>query len=86
MKGCSANGFKTVFIHDKPVHAHVAVAKAFLGKKPCGDGSYVVHHKDWNKQNNKPENLEYLTKKQLSVKIGDIRRGNVFNGIKLPWA
>jgi hypothetical protein len=42
---------KTQFIH-------CLVAEAFIGRRPSG---LEINHKDGNKQNNKTENLEYVT-------------------------
>jgi hypothetical protein len=39
------------------VPVHILVAETFIG--PCQMG-FCVHHKDGVKQNNKPENLEYM--------------------------
>ena len=38
---------------------HVLVAEAFIGPKPQ---RHDVNHMDGNKQNNRPENLEYCTR------------------------
>ena len=38
---------------------HVMVAITFLGPKPKG---HEINHKNTNKQDNRPENLEYLTR------------------------
>ena len=42
----------------KNVRVHVLVAEAFLGPRLP---THIVHHKDGNKHNNTPENLEYVT-------------------------
>lgn len=42
----------------KQVYIHLLVARAFIGVKPEG---HQVNHKDGNKNNNRIENLEYVT-------------------------
>lgn len=42
----------------RPIGVHQLVADAFIG--PCPEGK-EVNHKDFDKQNNVPNNLEYLT-------------------------
>jgi hypothetical protein len=43
------------------VRVHNLVAETFIGKKPFGS---QVNHKDGNKGNNTPENLEYISQKE----------------------
>ena len=54
-------GYLTVFpsmdCKKSSVKVHGLVAEAFLGPQPMG---HDAHHKDENKQNNIPENLEYI--------------------------
>lgn len=45
----------------KTYRVHQLVALAFIGPCPAG---CQINHKDGNKQNNRPENLEYVTGKQ----------------------
>lgn len=40
---------------------HKAVALTFLGELPQG---YEINHKDWDKENNKLSNLEYITRSE----------------------
>lgn len=55
-------GYYKIDLKEKPrrerMYVHQAVARAFIGKCPKGS---VVNHKDANKINNKPSNLEYMT-------------------------
>jgi len=45
----------------KHFRVHVLVAAAFIGPKPIG---MDINHKDGNKQNNRVENLEYMTRSE----------------------
>lgn len=60
--------------HTVNIRVHKAVAEAFIG--PCPKG-YVVNHKDGNKKNNTPENLEYVTSSQNNQHALD-------NGLRHP--
>ena len=53
---------------------HRIVATAFLGTPP--DKSYVVDHKDTNKQNNRPENLRWVTRLE-NILLNDITRTKI---------
>ena len=58
----------------KGIAVHIAVARAFVpGYKP----GLEVNHKDGNKQNNKPENLEWVTRKENARHSVDILGNNV---------
>jgi transposase len=44
--------------HSRHEHVHTLVAAAFLGPRPQG---FQVNHKDGDRENPRPENLEYVT-------------------------
>lgn len=50
--------YELIAIGGKRIMVHRMVAAAFHGPRPQGK---IVHHKDHNKRNNVPENLEYVT-------------------------
>jgi HNH endonuclease/NUMOD4 motif len=45
----------------RKVNVHLLVARAFIGECPPG---YVHNHKDGNKQNARPSNLEFVTRSE----------------------
>lgn len=45
---------------DGYVQEHVAVMYELTGRKPTR--GYLIHHKDENRQNNDPSNLEWMTR------------------------
>ena len=52
-------GYRMIRIGNKFREEHIVVWEKHHGKKPKG---YEIHHKDFNKLNNKIENLRLLTK------------------------
>lgn len=67
----------------KRVYVHRLVAEAFLGPCPAG---LVVNHKDANKLNNHPSNLEYIPQSQNvrhAADLGLFPRGEQCYGAKL---
>ena len=51
-------GYLRVKMNNKSYHIHQLVALFYLGERPK---DFVVNHKDGNKLNNRPSNLEYVT-------------------------
>lgn len=52
------DGYLRVKMNNLSYSIHSLVAKFYLGERPK---DYVINHKDGNKLNNKPDNLEYVT-------------------------
>lgn len=55
-----SNGYQRFHFKSKVVYVHTVVCEAFHGPRPCKDCE--AHHKDENRTNNAPGNLEWLTK------------------------
>jgi HNH endonuclease len=54
----SPDGYLRVKMNNKNYSIHGLVAELIIGKRP---ENMVVNHKDGNKTNNRPSNLEYVT-------------------------
>ena len=54
----SNSGYLLVRMNNKAITIHSIIANLFIGERPKG---LVVNHKDGNKFNNHPSNLEYVT-------------------------
>lgn len=54
----SPDGYFKAKINNRGVILHHVIAELYLGKRPDG---LVINHKDCNKTNNHPDNLEYVT-------------------------
>lgn len=65
----------------KSVDRHVLVAAAFMGPRP--DGAWVVHV-DGNRQNDRPQNLRYMTPNELAESCRE--RGTLPCGEDKPQA
>lgn len=55
------DGYIYVNIRGTQYPAHIIVAEAFIS---CVEGKFIVNHKDGNKQNNLPSNLEWCTQSE----------------------
>lgn len=71
-------------------YVHTLVARAFIGSRPDGK---EVNHKDGVRLNNKPENLEYVTRSENNFhsyrKLGrkaKVAHGERHHSAKMTWA
>lgn len=60
-QGSLLSGYKRVSIRDKDLKVHKLVCLAFHGPAPVDGKRYLVNHKNGNKLDNTPENLEWVT-------------------------
>ena len=66
------NGYPAVCINRKRYYVHILIGEVIYGKIQKG---YVIHHKDKNKLNAMPDNLELMTNLEHSKFYGNERIG-----------
>ena len=66
------NGYPTVCINRQRYYVHILIGEFIYGKIRKG---YVIHHKDKNKLNAMPDNLELMTNLRHSKIHGKERKG-----------
>lgn len=66
------NGYPTVCINRQRCYVHILIGELVYGKIRKG---YVIHHKDKNKLNAMPNNLELMTSYKHSKIHGEERKG-----------
>lgn len=86
----TSHGYRSVGVtHDKKVssyYVHRLVARAFLG--PVPDQHYQVHHRDYDRANNRIDNLEYATPSENvlhSFRFNSDRRSHAHARGKPVW-
>jgi hypothetical protein len=78
--------YEIVVVRRKRVLVHRLVAAAFHGERPP---EKIVHHRDHNKRNNMPDNLQYVTRSDntrlayADGRIGRTHKLNAFSRSKL---
>lgn len=72
------SGYKVVSFNGKTHTVHSLIAEAFLGPKPSP--KHVVDHIDGNKNNNRLDNLQYISWRDNITK-GKLCKGKRFVGI-----
>ena len=81
--GVNSNGYLSVNLHkdskQKTKKIHQLVAGAFLNHTPNGH-NLVVNHIDFNKQNNKVNNLEIVTNRQ-NTNLKHIKSSSSYVGV-----
>ena len=76
------NGYLCVRVSEsgksKTEYVHHVVAESFIGPRPSGNSMrYVINHRDGNKQNNSPENLEYVTYSENRIHAARVLGQNI---------
>lgn len=84
----NGRGYLRVVCGGKLRSVHALVAEAFIGPRPSG---LEVNHKDGDKRNNRPENLEYVTRSEnmrhcFRIGLGNPPRGDNHFSVKLKSA
>lgn len=75
--GYDASGYKYVSIQNKRRPAHRLVAEAFI---PKPDNKDFVNHKNGTKDDNRVENLEWVTSQENNIHARQTRLNKVENG------
>jgi hypothetical protein len=61
--------YPVVDIEGKTTNLHSIVCTSFHGPRPCKN--CVIHHKNENKRDARPENLEWVSRKEHSLRHGN---------------
>lgn len=73
------NGYPAVCINRQWFYVHILIGEVIYGKIRKG---YIIHHKDRNKLNAMPENLELMTNLKHSKYHGEERKGIDFRSVE----
>lgn len=76
------NGYPTVCINRQRYYVHILIGEFIYGKIRKG---YVIHHKDKNKLNAMPDNLELMTNHKHLKIHGEERKGIDFRSECGKW-
>jgi len=65
--GIGANGYRLISVGQKKFLVHRLIAEAFFGEPPDEFVYKTVNHKNGDKLDNRPENLEWATYKENNL-------------------
>lgn len=74
------NNYYRANLNGRFLRIHKVIAQTFLGKIPKDNKGrrFSIHHKNHNSLDNRPENLEYLSKEEHWIKHGKKRNKKFF--------